>query len=602
MKKYPIIIFIFFCGFLGRSIAQNNTNSNVLGVWGHGNKVSKSIIKSMPFIHGWNFTFYWRELEPEKGKFNWKLFDDQIKIPIDNNLNVGFMVWVGQFSPEWVYEKDGVQKVYFNDKLHNDKYYPYYLNPAYKADYFAMLKAVGEHIKSLPMATRMKIQFWMSAEGSTGDETPYKAPPINPQFVISDKQWTDYKREAWSYMYQFGNSVEPKVHILINPANSGKYFDFVTKNFPTAWLKAGSLAHTYKFDGEIDYYSRLKKVVNPSNNGLNNRIRAESEEVQKIGWFKQSPQQNNFAIVTSSLFIGLDILNVRADIESMVGNNVYPFRFFNKYAGQRDPAIATGAFCVFRDVLDVNDTKRFPEDKYGKVISHIRATETKEDDAPANAGNNSKMPRPNEISLKRIQNILKEFEPYGAKNGTTSEEDKIVYKDDDKIEPKLKKENLRRDLTDKYFDDFGIDLIPGNYWRFLEQYSPNTTSRGYWRIGPVDQPFGRFARGFDHQSGMSEMFFSLDKDFFKKNNEPHKLQVKVVYFDKGKGEWSFNYYNGKSKVEKYKVRCTNTNRWIVKTIELTDVYTNKKLEHDTDFSLKYVSGDDTVFSMVEIRK
>lgn len=601
MKKYPVIIFIFFCNFLGRSIAQNSTNSNVLGVWGHGNNVSKSIIKSMPFIHGWNFTFYWRDLEPEKGKFNWKLFDDQIKIPIDNNLNVGFMVWVGQFSPEWVYEKDGVQKVYFNDKLHNDAYYPYYMNPAYKADYFAMMRAVADHIKGMRLPIRSKITFWMSAEGSTGDETPYKAVPLDSQFNISDKDWTEYKHEAWSFMYNFGNSIQPKLNILINPANSGKYFDYITTNFPHAWLKAGSLAHTYKFDGELAYYDRLKKVVRPDNNGLDNRIRGESETVQSIGWFMQSPQQNNFSIITSSLHIGLDILNVRADIESLTGNNTYPFQFFNKYAGQRDPATATGAFCVFRDVLDASDTKRFPETKYGKVITKSRKNKKeKDEDAAANAGNGSPIPRQNEISEDRVQKILKEFEPYGAKNGTTPEEDLIVYKGDDKRPAKIRKENLRRDLQDKYNDDFGTDLVPGNYFRFLEQYSPNTTSRGYWRIGPIDQPFGRFARGFDHSNGMSEMFFSLDKNFYGDKAE-HTITLSVTYFDKGNGSWSLNYYKGKNKVEAYKIGCKNTRRWVTKTVTITATIA-KMLDHNTDFSLKYISGNDTIFGLIETNR
>ena len=190
-------------------------------------------------------------------------------------------------------------------------------------------KRVADHIKQLPLATRSKITFWMSAEGSTGDETPYKATPLDPQFNIDDNEWTEYKRETWSFLYNFGNSLEPKLNILINPANSGKYFDYVTTNFPHAWLKAGSLAHTYKFDGELAYFDRLKKVVNPGNNGLNNRIRGESESVHEAGWFKASPQQNNFSIITSALHIGLDIINVRADIESITGNNTYPFQFFN---------------------------------------------------------------------------------------------------------------------------------------------------------------------------------------------------------------------------------------------------------------------------------
>lgn len=601
MKKAFLIITSLFIILSYSAFSQSNDEDKRLGTWGHGNSISTEIIKSMPFIRGWNFTFEWRKLEPEKGHFNWTLFDDQLKVATSNNLYVGFMVWVGQFSPEWVYTEDHVPKVTAEDKIHDIPYYPYYLDATYKADYMNMLKAVAEHVKSMKPELRNKILFWMSAEGSTGDVTPYKAVPDNAKYDITEQQWLDFKKDAWKFMYDFGQSLNPKLNILINQANNGMYFNFLLKNFPEVWFKAGSLAHTYQFDDELGYYKRLQRVVRPDNNGMANRFRGESEEVQKVGWFRQAPLQNMFCIVASCLHIGLDVLNVREGIVDEVGHSDYPFRFFNQYAGQRDPATATGAFCILRDVLDVADTVRFPEREYGK-LNDIDIKKAKRGGAGGSTmddGDESKKKRAKTIPSERKQNIVQAFAKYGAQNGPSPELEKKIYKNDKNLEPKLRKENLRSDLQDKYNYDIGINLIPNNYERFLYQYSPNTTSRGRWRIGPVDQPYGRYARAFDHTSGMNEMFFTLNKDFFQKDNEPHKLQVKVVYFDKGNGAWSFNYYNGKSKVEKYKVKCTNTNRWIVKTIELNDVYTNKKLDHDTDFSLKYVSGDNTIFSMIE---
>ncbi len=600
MKDFFIFSFVFIIFLNSGLYAQTDANRKMLGTWGHGNSISNSIIKSMPFVRGWNFTFRWRDIEPKKGQFNWKLFDDQIKTAADNNQYVGFMVHVGQASPEWIYTEDNVPKVTTEDKKHDFPYFPYYLDAAYKADYLNLLKAVAEHVKSLKPELRNKILFWMSAEGSTGDVTPYKGVVHDLKYDITEEQWLNFKKDAWKFMYDFGQSLNPQMNILINQANNGMYFDYLVKNFPEVWFKAGSLAHTYQFDDELEYFERLQRVVKPDNNGMANRFRAESEEVQKIGWFRQSPQQNMFSIAASCLHIGLDVLNVREEIMGQVGNSDYPFRFFNQYAGQRDPATATGAFSILRDVLDVADTERFPVSEFGKLNDIKKARKGNAANSTMDDGEEANKKRSKAVSSERKQNILKAFSAYGAQNGPSPEVEKMIYKDDNKLEAKLRKDNLRGDLQDKYNYDMGLNLLPDNYTRFLTQYSPNTTSRGRWRIGPIDQPYGRYARAFDHTGGMTEMFFSLDKDFFKKNNEPHKLQVKVVYFDKGKGEWSLNYYNGKSKVQKYKVRCTNTNRWIVKTIELTDAYTNKKLAHNTDFSLKYLSGNDTIFSMVEV--
>lgn len=582
---------------------KNNFPDNKFGTWGHGLVISKEAIKSMPFIRGWNFTFLWRDIEPKKGKYNWENFDEQFKIAADNNLYIGFMIWVGQHSPSWVYDLDGVPKVETTDKKHSVPYYPYYLDPAYKKDYMNMLSAVAEHIKTLSPQIRSKMLFWMSAEGTSGDVTPYKSSAKENRYNISEKDWLLHKADAWNFMYQFAQSIKPKLNILINQANNGMYFNYLLKNLPEVWFKAGSLSHTYQFDGELDYFNRLKKVVRPDNNALINRFRGESEEVQELGWFKQSPQQNNFAIVASCLHIGLDILNVREGITEAVGNNNYPFLFYNQYAGQRDPAISPGAFCVMRDVLDVEDTIRFSEKEFGPLYEkekEKKSLKNRQNDAIADDGDEIKKLKAVNISPVRKQHILNAYTAYGAKNGTTPEEDKIIYKNDVNLEVKLRKENLRTDLQDKYNNDLGINLIPGNYYKFLEQYSPNTTSRGYWRIGPIDQPYGRYARGFDAKAGMKEMFFSLDNNFFGTNALAHEVKISVTYFDKGNGSWSMNYYNGKSETKKYEVKCANTNRWITKTVLINDFYSNKKMGNNTDLTLKYLSGDNTLFSVIEI--
>ena len=50
----------------------------------------------------------------------------------------------------------------------------------------------------------------------------------------------------------------------------------------------------------------------------------------------------------------------------------YSFYFFNRYAGQINPATATDAFCALHKGLDAADTKAYPEAKYGKA-SHKNA-------------------------------------------------------------------------------------------------------------------------------------------------------------------------------------------------------------------------------------
>ena len=50
----------------------------------------------------------------------------------------------------------------------------------------------------------------------------------------------------------------------------------------------------------------------------------------------------------------------------------------------------------------------------------------------------------------------------------------------------------------------------GNYQQHLRQLEPLNTSVGWWQLGPLDEPFGRFARGLEHSSGKTEITLELD--------------------------------------------------------------------------------------------
>lgn len=596
MKKIAFILLLMAALTAnGQKGSKVSAPERPYGMWGHGPDISAEIVRGMPFIKGWNFTFAWKNIEPEKGAFNWRFFDDQLTIAAKSNLDIGFMIWVGQNSPEWIYTKDGVPKVETDDNKHDVPYYPYYFSPAYKAAYFTLLKEVVAHVSSLPPLVRNKVLFWMSAEGTTGDETPYKGLPKNNQYDISEAQWFDFKKEAWSYMYNAGKALSPRLNILINQANDGRYLDWLLTNCPEAWFKAGSLAHTYQFNRELDYEQRLKKVVRPDNNGDANRFRSESEEVQQLGWYAQSPRQNSFMIAASALHIGLDIMNIRKNaLEEANGD--FSFQFFNRYAGQRDPAKATGAFCLLRDVLDVTDTARFPVAQYGAVS---KGQGLKNVAQRTDEGYPMRLQLKN-VSEARIQNIVQAFRSRGAQAGPSPEVEAAIYAADAQLPARWRRANIRPDLQDKYNVDIGINLVPGNYSRFLTQYKPNETSKGYWRVGPADQPYGRYARGFDHAAGMNEMWFALDPSFFTANAVPHGLKISIAYLDKGKGEWCFNYANAKGRLESFRVQCKGSNRWVVKEVELKDAFTDGRLPNQADFSLQYLAGDDTLFSVIEI--
>ncbi|MEP7317969.1 MAG: hypothetical protein ABI921_04495, partial [Panacibacter sp.] len=332
------------------------------GVWSGGTPDGQ--IPNKSYIKGWYIVYRWEKLEPAKNNFDWNYFDSQVKAAADNGYKIGIQVWAGPHCPEWLYSA-GVPRVQTNSpkKLNT---FPFYFDKTYKERYFNMMKAVADHIEKYDPETRKKILFWMSAEGSTGDITPYKGYPLDSKYNISEQQWFDFKKEAWTYMYKTGMSSTPRLNILVNQGNDGRYFDWLSTNLPKVWMKMGNAGQTYFFNGEQEYQTRMQKnFARAAADSTSSRMRA---EITPAGlFFSTNANWNMYALATSASAFGLDIfVNTPKSLEYTT--DPAPFEFFNFYAGHKVAAKSPGAFCVLRDGLDAGDIKRFPESTYGPLI------------------------------------------------------------------------------------------------------------------------------------------------------------------------------------------------------------------------------------------
>ena len=65
----------------------------------------------------------------------------------------------------------------------------------------------------------------------------------------------------------------------------------------------------------------------------------------------------------------------------------------------------------------------------------------------------------------------------------------------------------------------------------MTQLDPGSGDVGFWNID--DSIYGRFARGFEHKSGKTQMLFELDEAF-----QADTIEVNVTYLDRGRGAWS----------------------------------------------------------------
>ena len=233
--------------------------------------------------------------------------------------------------------------------------------------------------------------------------------------------------------------------------------------------------------------------------------------------------------------------------------------FFNTYAGCHNASLSPAAFCALRKGLDAADTAAYPENIYGKATKS---------------------------NVERYLRVAEAYSHHGAIQG---DPEKAIGG------------GMRNRQRDNY-NDVGWKILPGNYCRYLAQIDADQTSAGWWHVGPAKSIFGRFARGFDLDAGMTEMFFQLDSRFFTDNDVPHHVAVKVTYLDQGHGQWALCYDDGSSKTEARRVLCQNSGDWKTTIVHLDGAYFNRGLERRSDMMIKHISGDGTLFHMIEMER
>lgn len=543
MKKI-VISYLFLLFGLATLVSAQPQKGYGISSWagwkpGQISKVDCPELRSIPLI------LTWKSLELTSGKYE---FNEKIGKPLEaavkEGLSVTLMIWVGPSAPEWIYEK-GVPLVItdrsvnaLGKKTDNQKKYPYYLHQEYKNRFFGLITAFGNYIKELPPKLRKSIVFVQCAEGSTGDGQPYKGDPIEKKYDISKEVWNQFRLETWKNYHR----AIPDIPILVNAdANGVIESQWLLDNMEVIALKQGMFSHGYYVSDNEERLAKFKLIeTEAKKRGKIVLTRGEMDgELFEMGWSNRNIPQ---ALYWSGIFAThcrLDIWNVPTQA-LMDKANLPACVFFNKYAGRKDPASSPSAFCALRDGLDASDFNRFPAETFG-----------------GKAGNKK--------DSHRYVSIAKAFAVYGARMD----------------DPQKAIGGGMDNRKSKGVNDVGWGTLPDNYSRFLTQIAVGTGDVGYWNID--ESIYGRFGRAFEHQSGKKQMRFRLDPNFNAKT-----VKVSVTYLDRGKGVWSI----AQSSQEKVTlVQNTDSGKWITKSIKSTIF---------SELSLNYVSGDDTLFHLIEV--
>lgn len=566
----PTVI-LLLAGCLGAA-TEPADNPYIYGVWWRGGPDAAAVKQQAPFVKGVFVALPWSQVEPADGRYDWKFFDETFARYAHAGLYIQFMVWVGPDSPRWIYNA-GVPEVHTTPdrNTHGDLRawtYPFYLDAKYKTYYHRMIRAVAAHVDALPADVRARVVCIQTAEGTTGDEGGYKGDPLDAAYNLPREQWEAFKHDTWKLFDGLYRLKRPAIHLLINSGNGGQHNEWLNRNLPDAWRKAGNPGHGYQLNDERMMMELFDPLINHPGSGRFLRVRSEMDETFK-GWFQEAPVWNMYWLNLWGLHFGLDIFQHET---AVFENRAFDegFRFYAKYGGRKDAAFSPGAWCALRDGLDAANLDRFPAAKFG-------------------TGSFRGSPKVQEQGLDRTLNIARAFAPYGAEQG----------------DPDKGMRLFGQNRAATRMNDVGWNIEAGNYQRYLRQWDPNGTSQGYWRQGPKEQAYGRFARGFDAKNGKNMMYFDVDDGFF--GGQPlaggHPATLRVIYLDRGTGSFALKYdaISDPAKTALI-VKKTNSGRWKESTVQVADGNFANRCPHSTDLMLVNTSGEDTLFHLIELTR
>jgi hypothetical protein len=97
------------------------------------------------------------------------------------------------------------------------------------------------------------------------------------------------------------------------------------------------------------------------------------------------------------------------------------------------------------------------------------------------------------------------------------------------------------------------------------------------------------------------MKFRLDDAFFSDPSHPHAVRLRLVYLDRGRGEWQLAYAAAEGPRVARTVQVEDSGEWREVNLDLPDAVWDHRLE-GADLVLRQVGAGDTVFHLIELER
>jgi hypothetical protein len=109
---FGVIVHLLICfSLLTPAFAQSG---EIGGVYALGKSFSSKVLSNQE-VTGLSLRVPWKKIEPQKGIYDWRYLDRNIRKAHRHGKKIMIRVWAGKFTPDWVYA-EGANRYYFTDK------------------------------------------------------------------------------------------------------------------------------------------------------------------------------------------------------------------------------------------------------------------------------------------------------------------------------------------------------------------------------------------------------------------------------------------------------------------------------------------------------
>ena len=565
------------------------------GIWCLGENINPTLYNRFKSaFRGFRFRKPHADFEPTRGTFDNTTWTDDVATVIADGKYVIVQSIPGPDpnTPAWEYGSPDLVPRITTDR----GVYPYGQSSAYKARLLNMWTKMKDWIAALDANDEPYVIVFQSAELSTGDPGTTKGTITgvtvngitqnNPSsYLISDQEWKTVKRtELWPTFYTNVISNLPYCKPAINVGSDGTDFEWAKANMPGAWFKIGYPTHNYNIPGEVWQKAMIDDCLNSADD--ENRFFAEFEGVTNLAWFQKAPKANLRTIIVSACAHGMDIVNISlSKMNDIFGTDLSLMVWANRFLGYRRAEQTDEGFCVFRQVIDIaaDDYPAVPLSTYPLINP---ASINSYNSQVAKINNNANL-----SDTEKIYGITKVKIQYVNPARVTAL--RALY-------PNASYLPLDQDQDhNSYENDFGMDMIPGSYSKFVSVINQVTTTKPYWRQGPVNDYKSRNGLGFDTANGKNKIY--LTTELTATGN--YQVSINVIYLNRGTGVFSLRYHNGTVETIAGLVTCTDTGQYVTHVFTIPNFNGAAALANGAKFILQHESGSDTmVFDSVEFKR